>query len=160
MKEDMQRLLQLLQYFQPTQLIVVGDFFHSTANLELEFFKRWRNDINVSFKLVRGNHDILKDLWYEEANIQVIENDLCMNGFCFTHDNLQIHPQHYTFTGHLHPGIVLHGLGKQTLRFPCFYFAHNHCILPAFGKFTGLASIQPSARDIVYAIADGSLIKM
>src|SRR5688500_16707881 len=44
LKEDMQRLMTLVHYFGPQQLIVVGDFFHSHANLELEFFKRWRED--------------------------------------------------------------------------------------------------------------------
>ena len=161
MKEDMQRLLQLIHYFNPAQVLVVGDFFHSSNNLELDLFKRWRNDINdVSIKLIRGNHDILQNEWYREANIEVVENDLCLQAFCFTHDNNDIHPAHYTFTGHLHPGVVLNGLGKQILRFPCFYFTATYCILPAFGKFTGLANIQPSRTDIVYAIVDKSLIKL
>jgi DNA ligase-associated metallophosphoesterase len=161
MKEDMQRLLQLLHYFKPEQLLVVGDFFHSKANLELDFFKRWRNDIShLSIKLIRGNHDILSVDWYTEATIEVIENDLCIGDFCFTHDNNRPHPDHYTFTGHLHPGVVLNGLGKQSLRFPCFYFTKNYCILPAFGKFTGLANVQPSRSDIVYAIVEKAVIKL
>src|SRR6478672_9244810 len=43
-KEDLQRLVSLLNYFKPQQLIVVGDFFHSHENNELEWFKKWRND--------------------------------------------------------------------------------------------------------------------
>jgi DNA ligase-associated metallophosphoesterase len=161
MKEDMQRLLQLLQHFQPNQLIIVGDFFHSIYNQELDFFKRWRTDIDhIAFRLIRGNHDILQNQWYEDAGIEVIEKDLCLSGFCFTHDNNAIHPEHYTFTGHLHPGVVINGLGRQTLRFPCFYFTKTHCILPAFGKFTGLATIQPSRSDVVYAIVEKSVIKV
>src|SRR3954468_23206485 len=42
--EDLQRLVSQLQYFQPCQLIVVGDMFHSHANKELELFKKWRQD--------------------------------------------------------------------------------------------------------------------
>lgn len=161
MKEDMQRLLQLIHYFNPAKLIVVGDFFHSTNNLELDLFKRWRNDIpDIKIKLVRGNHDILQDQWYIDAGVEVIEKDLCLDQFCFTHDNNDIHDTKYTFTGHLHPGVILNGLGKQSLRFPCFYFTSTFCILPAFGKFTGLANIQPSRHDVVYAIVDKSLIKL
>ena len=161
MKADMQRLVQLIQHFKPAQLIVVGDFFHSHNNLELDLFKRWRQDLgHLPFRLVRGNHDILKKDWYEEAEIEVIDKDLCIEDFCFTHDNNDIHPEHYTFTGHLHPGVVINGLGKQTLRFPCFYFTPRYSILPAFGKFTGLASVQPSSKDVVYAIADSTLIKL
>ena len=161
MKEDMHRLIQLIQHFNPDQLIVVGDFFHSTNNLELDLFKRWRNNISeVAIKLIRGNHDILQDQWYIDAGVEVIENELCLHDFCFTHDNNNIHPEQYTFTGHLHPGVVLNGLGKQSLRFPCFYFTPHYCILPAFGKFTGLAAIQPSRTDVVYAIVEKSLIKL
>ena len=43
-KEDMQRLVALIQYFKPLKLIVVGDMFHSTANKELELFTKWRGD--------------------------------------------------------------------------------------------------------------------
>src|SRR5882762_3732766 len=42
--EDLQRLLTLIQYFQPRQLLVVGDLFHSRENKELALFRRWRND--------------------------------------------------------------------------------------------------------------------
>ena len=37
-REDMQRLVSLIQYFKPQTLIVVGDMFHSSANKELELF--------------------------------------------------------------------------------------------------------------------------
>src|SRR5215216_5308898 len=43
-KEDLQRLVALLHHFQPQQLIVVGDFFHSHANTELDWFRKWRED--------------------------------------------------------------------------------------------------------------------
>ena len=46
-KEDLQRLVHLLHYFKPRQLIVVGDFFHSSANSELDLFKKWREDFST-----------------------------------------------------------------------------------------------------------------
>jgi DNA ligase-associated metallophosphoesterase len=159
LKEDLQRLLNLLQYFKPSQVIAVGDLFHSTANLELDLFKRWRASFeSLDFKLVKGNHDILKNDWYQSAGIEVIEDTLTIGRFSFTHDQCDATADTYSFCGHLHPGIVLHGLGKQTLRFPCFYFAPDHCILPAFGKFTGLANIQPTKKDVVYAVVEDALI--
>lgn len=161
LKEDMQRLFTLLQYFKPAQLIVVGDFFHSHQNLELQFFQRWRENLPaLPIKLVRGNHDILKLDWYTQAGIEVIEGTLKMGDFSFTHDQCDTVDGSYSFCGHLHPGIVLNGMGKQSLRFPCFYFSPQHCILPAFGRFTGLATVQPNRKDVVYAIVEGELIKI
>jgi hypothetical protein len=54
----------------------------------------------------------------------------------------------------------LQGLGKQSLRLPCFYFAKDHCILPAFSKFTGTALIDPAKNDNVFAIVENKLVQM
>ncbi|HVU84000.1 MAG TPA: hypothetical protein VHC50_04120, partial [Puia sp.] len=37
-REDLQRLVVQIQHFLPRQLVIVGDMFHSHANLELELF--------------------------------------------------------------------------------------------------------------------------
>ena len=66
----------------------------------------------------------------------------------------------FIFSGHLHPGVTVTGSGKQALRFPGFYFFDNYCIVPAFGIFTGLASITTRKQHIVYAIVDQSIIKL
>lgn len=160
-KEDLQRLISLLNYFKPEQLIVVGDFFHSHANTELDWFKKWRNDFAcLKIILVKGNHDILTDNWYKEANIEVVESELLIFPFLFTHDKCIDKKDVYTFCGHLHPGVYLQGLGKQSLRLPCFYFAKNYCILPAFSRFTGTALIAPEQNENVFAIAENKLIQM
>ena len=161
LKEDLQRLLTVLNFFKAEKLIVVGDFFHSTLNLELDLFRRWRQDIaQIKIVLVKGNHDILKKKWYESADIELIEPNLCIDQFCFSHDLYEVPEGLYTFSGHIHPGIVLNGLGKQSLRFPCFYFTETFCVLPAFGKFTGLANIEPSKKDDVFAVVADSLISV
>jgi uncharacterized protein len=160
LKEDMQRLVNLIQYFNPASLLVVGDFFHSHANLELDFFIKWRRDLSsLPITLVRGNHDILKKKWYEEADIEVVEEKLYIGGFCFSHHECE-EPNHYTFCGHTHPGIIVNGLGRQSLRLPCFYFTEHYCILPAFGKFTGLYTIEKTKRDTAFAIVQDALVKL
>ena len=159
-KEDLQRLVSLIQYFKPKQIIAVGDLFHSRVNLELDLFKRWRKDFEtLDFVLVKGNHDILKDGWYAEAGIQVTD-ELLLNDVLFIHQHCETSDDVFTFCGHIHPGVIINGLGKQSLRFPCFYFTNNHCILPAYSKFTGMANINPSPSDCVYAIVQDSLIKL
>lgn len=160
-KEDLQRLISSLQHFRPRQIIAVGDLFHSLANLELDWFKRWRSDFSaLEFHLVKGNHDILKEQWYQEMDIRVWEKELILDSIRFTHDYCEDETADYSFCGHIHPGVVVNGLGKQSLRFPCFYFSSRHCILPAFSKFTGMAAIEPSVSDAVYAIVENSLIRL
>jgi uncharacterized protein len=163
-KEDLQRLVTQIQHYKPKQLFVVGDMFHSSANKELELFLKWRSDLSqITIHLIKGNHDILKKDWYEKASIIVHPKQYSINGFCFAHDVEQSDcsdSAEYFFTGHIHPGVIISGMGKQSLRFPCFYFNHSFAILPAFSRFTGLASIDVKRTDSVYAIVEKSVIKL
>jgi uncharacterized protein len=160
-KEDLQRLVNLLNFFKPLQLIVVGDFFHSRENIELDWFRRWRDDFSsLKITLVRGNHDILNDEWYKQTAIKVISPTLQLNSFLFSHDKCAAPEGVYSFYGHIHPGVLIHGLGKQSLRFPCFYFAADHCVLPAFSKFTGAVGMDQSRASAVFAVVENELIKL
>lgn len=160
-KEDLQRLVSLLHYFTPKKLLVVGDFFHSSANTELDWFKRWRESFSsLQIILVRGNHDILHDNWYREAAIEVVSPTIQLNSFLFSHDKCETAEGVFRFCGHIHPGIIVHGLGKQSLRFPCFYFGDEHCILPAFSKFTGAVAMDRLSANSIYAIVENELVKI
>ena len=163
-KEDLHRLVQQLQYFQPRQLIIVGDLFHSDANKELELFQKWRDDLaDLHIELIKGNHDILSEKWYSAMNISTHKETLKIQNFCFQHDLGKCEsPQDsgYLVSGHMHPGIQITGVGKQVLKFPCFYFTDTHCILPAFSKFTGSVSIKMKADDVAFAIVNNSIVRV
>ncbi|MGN6540102.1 MAG: metallophosphoesterase, partial [Ginsengibacter sp.] len=76
-KEDLQKLFAQIAFFKPKVLLIAGDMFHSSANKELDFFIKWRNDFpQLEIKLIRGNHDILTKQFYKEAKIEVVENKL------------------------------------------------------------------------------------
>jgi len=164
-KEDLQRLFSQIQFFNPKVLLITGDMFHSHANKELDFFLKWRNDFApIEFLLIRGNHDILSKKFYRQANIDVYENRFSLNNFCFTHDiSTQCNEEEkelFTFSGHIHPGIKMNGLGNQSLMLPCFYFGEKYAVLPAFSLFTGLAKIKPSPSDHVFALVEDQVIKV
>lgn len=165
-KEDLQRLVSLIQYFNPTSLIVVGDMFHSTANKELELFSRWRGDFEyLNIKLVKGNHDILQKKWYADTGIELFDSTLTIDGFCFQHDpgecgNDSSGNEPYVFSGHIHPGITINGIGKQSLKFPCFYFSDTYCILPAFSRFTGSVNVRLKDEDVAFAIVNNSILRV
>lgn len=161
LKHDLQRLFNHIQHYKPKELIIVGDLFHSRENKEMNLFIRWRNDLpNVQFTLVKGNHDILPDNWYRQAGIVTHSNRHVAGDFAFTHDPVDsvIPGVKYTFTGHLHPGVRINGMGKQSLSFPCFYFGEQYAVLPAFSQFTGLAHIAPKPTDKLFAIVNQSVI--
>ena len=159
-KADLHRLLEEIQYFKPAYIIIIGDLFHSTANKEHLLFEKWRADFSTIIHLVKGNHDILDNQWYADTGIIVHEQQLTISDFSFSHD-IECRPvTGYCFSGHIHPGIVLKGMGRQSLRMACFYFSGDHAILPAFGKFTGLATINPEKDDHVFAIVEDNIVKV
>jgi uncharacterized protein len=160
-KADLQRLIAQLYFFKVDRLVFVGDLTHSTANKELDLFRKWRKDFSLlHIDLVKGNHDILKDDWYEEASITLSSKQLTIGRFCFRHDAQECEGDVYTFSGHLHPGISIRGKGQQSLQFPCFYFGRTQCILPAFSRFTGTYKVTPEKGETVFAIVGDSIMKV
>lgn len=155
-REDLLRLLCQIQYFQPRQLLVVGDLFHSRENKELALFLKWREDFpDLGIQLIQGNHDILHESWYVKAGIMLRQDVLTLGSFSFVHDITDVEDWEkgsYYFSGHIHPGIRINGMGRQSLQFPCFYFGGEYAVLPAFGRWTGTVSIDPGPEDNVFAI--------
>lgn len=163
-KEDLQCLVSQLQFYKPRQLVVVGDLFHSAMNKELDFFTKWRSDFSqLHIQLVKGNHDVLKKDWYALNDISVSDSHLHISNFCFVHDIKEAcEPSSaidYYFSGHIHPCISISGAGRQSLKFPCYYFGDTYSILPAFGKFTGTATIERYKTDHVFAIIPSNVAK-
>src|SRR5690606_27771990 len=106
--------------------------------------------------LVLGNHDILAPASYSGINLTVIP-EIVIDGFLMTH-----HPEEregfFNFCGHIHPCVLLRGLGRQFLKLSCFFHSPNQLILPAFGEFTGTYELVPGDKDCVYAITKEDVI--
>lgn len=166
-KADLQRLMAQLYLYKVDRLIIAGDLTHSTANKELDLFLKWRKDFSLlHIDLVKGNHDILADSWYEEAAIKVSTWKMKTGPFIFLHDlkaekDLTEEERGlYRFTGHLHPAINIKGKGKQSLKFPCFYFTKEYCILPAFSRFTAGFKVNPEKNETVFAIVEDGIMQL
>lgn len=165
-KQDLQRLFAALQFFKASRFIIVGDLFHSHANKELDWFTRWRNDFSqVDFTLIKGNHDILANSWYQAQQIDTVDC-LRLQGLEFVHDkdcpdNLpSAIPMNGVISGHIHPGISIKTGPRQTTSLPCFYFGADSCVLPAYSHFTGMYGIKPQKNDAVFAIAGKEIMKL
>ncbi|MBC7382334.1 MAG: ligase-associated DNA damage response endonuclease PdeM [Bacteroidia bacterium] len=157
--KDLLVLHKLLEQTQASRLFIIGDLFHSELNHEWYLFEDFmKQHIGIAFILIRGNHDLLPAYLLKQANLktylQYEENGILLN-----HKPVQKQGV-YVICGHIHPGVLLQGKAKQTLRLPCFYFGPQHAILPAFGNFTGLALLEPNAGDHVFVIADGRVIEL
>ena len=154
--ENFHRLDNVVHFFNPKTIVFLGDLFHSKINKEWDLFSDWVMKTPVTIILVEGNHDIISKERYTELGIQIFP-EIISDGFLLTH-----HPDGregiFNFCGHIHPGAYLRGIGKQSLKLPCFFQRPNQMILPAFGEFTGKYYMMPSEADNVYLITKDAVI--
>lgn len=157
-----ERLADLIQQFSPQRVLFLGDLFHSRLNYSWEQFCRFLLDFpSISFELIKGNHDILPEAIYQSSALAIHPETLTIPPFILSHYPLEEVPAGlYNFYGHLHPGVVLEGLGKQRLKLPCFHFGAQQGVLPAFGVFTGLSLVRPQADDRVFVVAENEVLEV
>lgn len=157
--KDLDVLHFLLKSWDPSSVLILGDLFHSSYNKEWQWFKEMLNDYpRVRFLLVAGNHDILHHSEYDLFNllkVDLLEED----NFIFTHHQLK-KPKKLNIHGHVHPGLQLFGIAKQSIRLPCFYSGKTHFIMPAFGHLTGLHLLKREPFSDYYLIIDDSIVKL
>lgn len=155
---NIELLLDLVTITRPERVICLGDLFHSHYNPEWEVFGEVvRHFKGILFELVLGNHDVMSLLQYKRKDIRVHPH-LTVGPFMLTHHPVEnILDGCYNLAGHVHPGVLLQGKGKQAETLPCFYFGERQGFLPAFGAFTGLSCIHPQKDDQIYVIAGSSV---
>lgn len=156
--ENFKKLDEVVVVFNPESIIFLGDLFHSKINNEWMLFCDWVNKMRLEIILVEGNHDIISNEHYCDLNIAVYP-ELIIDNFLLTH-----HPKEtkglFNFCGHVHPGIKLKDLGRQSMKLACFFKKENQMILPAFGEFTGNYFMKPTENDAIYAIANNEVIRV
>lgn len=156
--EGLARLDRIVRRTMASRVIFLGDLLHAKAGRSDEMFAavgRWRGrNPNVDMLLVRGNHDRRAGDPPDELGIVCTDAPHLMTPFVLEH-----HPrasaEGYVLAGHVHPGVRVVGE-----RLPCFVFGAEVAVLPAFGEFTGLAMLDTTATDSVYAIAEDCVIKL
>ncbi|RZS98085.1 ligase-associated DNA damage response endonuclease PdeM [Cecembia calidifontis] len=158
--QDYQKIKKLIELKKPQSLIFLGDLFHSDFNtswFDLEAFRSLFSE--VDFHLVKGNHDILPEQFYRSGFWHVHNETMKLGKLILSHEPLmEISEGNLNLCGHIHPGISLYGSGRQKLTLPCFHVSPNRIILPAFGRFTGLAKMPCEKNDRVFAITGKKVI--
>ena len=159
---DLQRMQELIISLKPTTVVFLGDLFHSRINKEWEGFKDFLNGFPaIHFVLTRGNHDILPKEAMNESPIEVVEELSVGKNILLTHDAVADgNSEVLTISGHIHPGVLIKGKGRQSFRLPCFYHSGQTLILPAFGKLTGLFLMEKIAGSSIYPIFSDEVVKL
>jgi DNA ligase-associated metallophosphoesterase len=161
--DGLDRLSTLVARTGASRVIFLGDFLHARegrAPETLSKITQWRRQhAELELVLVRGNHDVRAGDPQAELGARCVDAPYCDPPFVFAH-----HPREsdagYVLAGHLHPSVRLAGLAGHSVRLPCFWFGRRCGVLPAFGDFTGVATVEATNGDHVYVIADGKVISV
>ncbi|HEY1326643.1 MAG TPA: ligase-associated DNA damage response endonuclease PdeM [Casimicrobiaceae bacterium] len=160
---DLARLTRLLERTAAAHLVILGDFFHARAGRVPALdaaFTAWRSrHAALDITLVRGNHDRHAGDPPAHWHIACVAAPHALPPFLGCHDPV-MPPSGHALCGHLHPGVWLSGPGEDSARLPCFVVGARRTILPAFGRFTGLARVALAPHDQVIAIAGSRLFAL
>jgi DNA ligase-associated metallophosphoesterase len=160
---DLARLTRVLERTGASRIVVLGDFIHAKAGRVpalAEAFSRWRiQHAAIDVMLVRGNHDARAGDPPAAWNVGCVDEPFALPPFLACHRITQP-ATGYALCGHVHPGVRVHGSGEQSARLPCFVLGARRAILPAFGRFTGLADVLPAPRERIVVIAGRELFAL
>lgn len=159
MKNDLERLSILIEYFKPEKFIVVGDLLHAGDNSDVDEFCSWRNQYSdLQFHLVEGNHDRISKKLEAKLCLNFKSELLEINDFMLIHDFEKKHPK-FQITGHIHPGFVINSAVKK-IKLPCFVVTENQILLPAFSEFTGLDTKNLPRKGRFYVFTDAEIYEI
>ncbi|WP_449387312.1 ligase-associated DNA damage response endonuclease PdeM [Chryseobacterium lineare] len=159
MKNDLERLSILIEYFKPEKFIVVGDLLHAGDNSDVDEFCEWRNQYNdLQFHLIEGNHDRISKKLESKLCLNFKSESLEIDDFMLIHDFEKKHRK-FQITGHIHPGFVINSPVKK-IKLPCFVVTENQLLLPAFSEFTGLDTKNLPQKGRFYVFTDAEIYEI
>ena len=160
---NLDRLTALVQATRAQGLVFLGDLFHAReahARETIAAMTAWREaHAKLDVVLVEGNHDRSAGAVPAALEIRVVQEPWPLGAALLCHHPQQ-HDGGFVIAGHLHPAVRLSGRGADSLRLPCFWWRERLAILPAFGEFTGGATIAREVGDRVVAVAERRLYEI
>lgn len=149
------RLDAMLARLPVAHIAWLGDLLHAReAIAAADALAAWRaRHAEIACTLIRGNHDRHAGDPPAHLDFNVVEEPWTLGPFALCHEPQTV-AGHYVIAGHVHPGVILSGRGRDRLRLPCFRFGQSCALLPAFGEFTGLWTAPVNPGETLYGIAD------
>lgn len=159
MKNDLERLSILIEYFLPKQFIIVGDLLHAGDNSDVEEFCEWKNQYSdIQFCLIEGNHDRISKTLEKKLCLDSRSASLEIGDIAFVHDFDRSNPK-FQITGHIHPGFVINSSVKR-IKLPCFALTARQLLLPAFSEFTGLDTKNIPKKGLYFVFTDSEIYEI
>ena len=162
------RLEALIEVQGAQRVVILGDLLHARtaqAAPTLDVLRQWRAARSaLDLVLVRGNHDTHAGDPPADVRIQSVDAPHALGPFALCHEPVEdgalSASSAFRLAGHIHPAVRLKGPGGDRVRLPCFAVSPDQMVLPAFGDFTGAATMAPHETLACYAIAGDSIFRV
>lgn len=164
--DNLARLDALLHDTGAQHLIFLGDLLHARSGRSDALWQalgEWRAAHGaLRMTLVRGNHDLHAGDPPAALGVELVDEPWApLPGAPLLGCH---HPQRVAgalvLAGHLHPTVRVGGVGRDSLRLPCFVHAAGALLLPAFGAFTGTAPTRWPVDADCYAVAGEQVLRI
>lgn len=175
-EDSCERLLELVENYQPRQLALLGDIVHRAVPvkaLKAELCELIRSlSTRTQLRLIAGNHDRNLQRLMVECGIDaelVIElearNHLLIHGDGANSAQARVRREAVSaaggriIIGHEHPAITISDGAATSVKRPCFLASERVIVLPAFSSWAAGANVRsgrfmsPFAQDEAFRVA-------
>jgi DNA ligase-associated metallophosphoesterase len=165
--EDFKRISLLIQKWNPSEIVILGDFIHQKNSWTKELFDKLQNFLNsfrdIRWTLILGNHEKGSLAFLQQLPLKLIKNEWICEPFIFTHGHSEREPDLasnlFQIEGHIHPVLTLRD-GPLKMRFPCFALTETHLLLPSFGVLTGGFEIPLLKNQRYFAVTENQIFEV
>ena len=159
--DNLARLSACIARFPVERLVCLGDLTHARSGHTPQVLARLgefrERHANLQIDLIRGNHDRHAGV-PDVLRVTTLQEPCIDAPFSLRHEP---HPGDdragYELAGHIHPALVL-STQHDRVRMPCFAFGERSALLPAFGAFTGMHTLEISERVHYYAALEDRVL--
>ena len=152
---DLNRIADILEAYDLQKLILLGDLYHTTQNIENTLIDEWLTSLNIDVELIIGNHDrhsIQHSLLTKKESYE-------LDGILLSHEPTD--SAYFNICGHLHPAYTMTGKARLNIKLPAFYHTEKSLILPTFGSING-GKMYPDLvkKAKIILVGDDGLIQL
>lgn len=154
---DVDRLVSLVRALRPRRLVVLGDLWHTSTEVDTPAGDRTRSALDVIASLgskallIAGNHD--RRAGFEDLawNLEIATEVVREGSLAYAHEPPRERTDVPTLAGHVHPSARIR-TGRDRMTLPAFWQRDGALVLPAYGAFTGAYPICHLPRDAMWLV--------
>lgn len=156
---ELDRLKAIFKKKPVKRVVLLGDAAPEGRSFDRPFLSKvqsWSRVLGTAFYLAFPKTPMLKAEEMTAFGVAAWADPLIIPPFAFTKEP-HPHPKYFTFSGHVHPHVVLKK-GGERLSFPCFQFKDRVAILPSFSEDGLSQPISWTSDERLFAIDGNEII--